>query len=454
MGKAAKKLCKCLPKVGRAGIVNKLNALKVEKLTKPGRHADGNGLYLNVSPTGAKSWVFLFQFGGRRREMGLGPLSLIPLKRARDLAIDCRRRVAEGVDPLEERKPARGQKVRGRQAQSPSTVPATRTSETSTVISSTGLTFKDFAEEYVGRLEAGWRNPKHRQQWRNTLSTYAYPHIGDRLCGEVSTDDMLAVLTPIWSAKPETANRVRGRIEAILDAARVQGHRTGENPAQWKGHLSHLLTPRAKLARVKHHGAMPYKDVPAFYAKLRERTGSGAMALRFAILTAARSSEVRLATWSEIDLKDAVWTVPPSRMKADREHVVPLSAEALAILQESRKSFDDAPPDDSYVFPGLRNGRLSENTLNDMVGRMGLDQFTAHGFRSSFRDWAGDETDFQREVAEAALAHVVGDRTEAAYRRGTALEKRRALMNAWSSYVAGTGAGARPVEKATAASGS
>lgn len=384
--------------------LNRLSARAVATLAKPGRHADGGGLYLSVGPGEARRWVFLFRWRGRLREMGLGGLSSVPLAKARVRAADARALVADGINPLD----------------------AKRASEAVP-------TFGEMADAVVTALGPQWRNEKHRAQWSATLTTDAASLRPIRV-DRVETVDVLATLKPIWSEKPETASRLRGRIERVLDAAKAKGFREGENPARWRGHLDHLLPKRQKLTR-GHHAALPFADVPAFVADLRERNATAALALEFLILTAARSGEVRGATWAEIDATAKVWTVPASRMKAGRVHRVPLSASALAVLEKVRVLSGGKP--DATVFPGLKPGsNLSDAAFNALLIRMGIDRakVTPHGFRSSFRDWAGEASTFPRELAEAALAHVVGDQTERAYRRGDALEKRRKLMDAWAAF--------------------
>ena len=414
--------------------LHKLTARTVES-AKQGRHADGGGLYLNVAST-RKSWVFVYIRQGRRREMGLGSAATVTLAEARRKAEEARRQLADGVDPLEAKKAAE------REQRAPA--------------------FGAFVDDYLETMRASWRNDKHAAQWAMTLGRardkegkltkrgYCLGLANLRL-DEITTDDVLKELRPIWNEKPETANRIRGRIETILDAAKAAGYRDGPNPALWRGHLALLLPRRKKLHR-GHHAAMPYSDVPTFVAKLREAKGVGAMALEFAILTAARSGEVRGATWSEISLDDRLWVIPARRMKAGREHRVPLTERAIAILEHAALLRRPAAGDDSeaLVFPSAKVGRpLSDMTLTAILRRMGLGHFTVHGFRSSFRDWAGDETHFPREVAEAALAHVVGG-VEGAYRRGDALEKRRELMRAWGAFLDGK-SNVVPFERTSAA---
>ncbi|MGE7153107.1 tyrosine-type recombinase/integrase [Methylorubrum rhodesianum] len=392
-----------------ARAINRLSARTVQTLTEPGRHADGDGLYLVVDENGGKRWVYLFRLAGKRREMGLGPLRMVSLAQARELAGKARTMAAQGLDP-----------VAARQAALPSPEPAPQTAPT----------FAAIADAFMDDRAGEWRNAKHRQQWRNTLTTYA-ANLWTMPVSDIGTPDVLAALRPIWREKPETASRVRGRIERILDAAKVEGHREGENPARWRGHLEHTLPKAAKLSR-GHHPALPYQDVPAFVAALRSRVADSARALEIIILTAARSGEVRGMRASEVDLEAAVWTVPAERMKGGRQHRVPLSRPALALLAPRLAAVG---PDD-LLFTNTKGGMFSDMVFDALFKRAKVEGITTHGFRSSFRDWAGDETDFPREVIEAALAHLVGDDVELAYRRGDALEKRRHLMDLWASFVA------------------
>jgi len=384
-----------------ARALHKLNARTVATLRKPGRHGDGGGLYLSISKDGRRRWVFLYNANGKLREMGLGSAQEVSLAEARGKAASARKLRTEGFDPLTER-------------QRPKAVVPT---------------FGEAAERFVTEMEPQFRNAKHVAQWRMTLNRYAAALV-NKPVDTITTEDVLAVLRPIWLEKNETASRLRGRIERVLDAAKAQGYRTGENPARWRGHLDHLLPRRQRLQR-GHHAAMPVVEVPEFIAKLQARDAVGARALEFLILTAARSGEVLGAKWAEIDLAEKIWTVPASRMKAGREHRVPLSDRAIAILSEVA-SLGDEP--NGYVFPSAKRGQpLSMMAMHMLLRRM-KDDVTVHGFRSSFRDWCGEISSFPREVAEAALAHVVGDATERAYRRGDALEKRRSLMEAWAQY--------------------
>ena len=390
--------------------INKLSARRVQSISEPGRHSDGGGLYLVVDPSGAKRWTVFYRFGGKRREMGLGGLLAVPLMRARERAAEIRQQVAEGIDPI-----------------------ARRAAEAVPTAPVEVVAFGAIAEAFMADRQTIWRNPTHRRQWRQTLSVQA-ASLWQMPVAAISTNDVLAVLRPIWLEKPETAQRMRGRIERVLDAARAAGHITGENPARWRGHLEAILPRVAKGAR-EHHPAMLYTDLPAFVAILRDHDTATARMLELVILTAARSGEVRGMVFGEIDLAAALWTVPAERMKSKREHRVPLSARAAAILTERR--LDYSRPED-LVFPSLAGKPYSDMTFKSLLKRLKRTDVTTHGFRSTFRDWAADETDHPREVIEAALAHLVGDDTERAYRRGDALAKRRALMDHWASF-AGSG---------------
>jgi len=387
----------------------KLSALKVSKLKDPGRYGDGLGLWLQITPTGTKSWLFRYMIAGRAREMGLGPLHTISLADARQKATDCRKLLLEGRDPIEVRRVERMQ----------ARIDAAR-----------GITFKACAEQYVESHKAGWRNEKHAAQWTATLEAYVYPLFGGASVAAIDTALVLKALQPIWTTKPETASRVRGRIEAILDWATAREYRRGDNPARWRGHLDKLLPARSKVARVRHHAALPYAELPAFMVKLREQEGVSPRALEFAILTATRTGETIGARWSEIDENAATWTIPAERMKGGREHRVPLPKRAIEILEK-------LPREGDYVFPGGRPKQpLSNMALLTTLRRMGHGDITAHGFRSTFRDWAAEQTNFPREIAEMALAHAVSDKVEAAYRRGDLFRKRTQLMEAWAKFCA------------------
>lgn len=378
--------------------INKLSARQVATIRTPGRHSDGGGLFLIVDPSGAKRWAFLFKRSGKRVEMGLGGLGTVSLAVARDKAAAARDALGKGIDPREARK------------------------------AQAAPMFGDAADAYIDAQAPGFRNAKHLWQWKQTLGDSYCRALRRRRVDEITTADVLAVLTPIWLQKPETADRLRGRIERVLDAAKAQGNRSGENPARWRGHLDHLLPRRQKLTR-GHHAAMPWRDLPDFVERLRAAESVSAWCLEFTILTAVRTGEAIAAERSEFDLDARIWTIPAVRMKGRIAHRVPLTARAVELVLKSE------PLSDRWVFPGQRSPRrhLSNMAMLMLMRDMGL-QLTVHGFRSSFRDWAGDETSFPREVIEAALAHAVGNKVEAAYRRSDALEKRRRLMEAWSSY--------------------
>lgn len=389
-------------------MAGKLTAVKVKALAKPGRYGDGGGLYLQVRENG-KSWLFRYKLNGKARAMGLGDAEEVSLADAREAAGRCRVLVRQGVDPLDQRQEQR-QKVATPRA----------------------TTFADVCEMHLRAHSAAWRNAKHRQQWVNTLATYARPILGDMPVASVDTEGVMRVLEPIWAEKTETASRLRGRIESVLDYAAARGWRSGENPARWRGHLSKLLPARAKVQKVEHHAALPWREIGAFVSALRDRAEIAARALEFTIMTAGRTGEVLGARWEEIDPAKAVWTVPADRMKAGREHRVPLSAGALSALAAVRA---DGCGDKGWVFPGGKPGRpLSSMALVMLLRRMGRRDITAHGFRSTFRDWCAESTSYPREVAEIALAHVNKDRVEAAYQRGDMFEKRRQLMDDWSQF--------------------
>jgi integrase len=393
--------------------IGQLTALKVEKAKEPGMYADGGGLYLRVTPEGAKNWVLRYMLDRRPRWMGLGPLALYGLQEARAKALVARRQRHEGIDPIDARRAERARKR---------------------LDAAKAVTFKQCAEAYISAHRAGWRNGKHAGQWGATLSTYAYPVIGALPVQAVETGLVLKVLEPIWTAKPETAGRVRGRLESILDFAKVRDYREGENPARWRGHLDKLLPARSKVRAIEHHAALPYAELPAFLVSLREQQGIAARALEFLILTAARTGEVIGAKWNEIDLLDKTWTLPAARMKAHREHRVPLSAYALAILDEMQAArHRDAAH--AFVFPGGKAGTgLSNMAFLMLLRRIGRGDLTAHGFRATFKTWASERTSFQNEIVEAALAHVIGGKVEQAYRRGDMFEKRRRLMQQWAIF--------------------
>jgi integrase len=396
-----------------ARMVGKLTALDVSRAKERGYYGDGGGLYLLVGPTGAKSWVFRFRKAGRLREMGLGPLHTISLARAREKAREAREQRLDGGDPIEAKHAARQQ---------------------ARLDAAKAMSFQQCAERYIASHEAGWRNPKHAAQWPSTLGTYVYPVFGSLPVQSVDVGLIMRVLEPIWTTKPETAGRVRGRIESVLDWAAARKFREGENPARWRGHLENLLPKKSKVRRVEHHAALPYAELDAFMDELHQQEGVAARALEFAIFTVGRTGEVLGAKWSEIDLRARLWTIPAERMKADREHRVPLSEPALAILAAMHEVREG-----DFVFPGGRARRpLSNMSMLMLLRRMGRGDLTAHGFRSTFSDWCSEQTNFPAEVREMALAHAVGDKVEAAYRRGDLFEKRRQLADAWARYCTAT----------------
>jgi integrase len=398
--------------------IERLTALKVEKLKteeepKAGMYADGGGLYLRVTSEGARNWVLRYMLDRRPRWMGLGPLSLYGLAEARARALDARRKRHEGIDPIEARRAERAQQR---------------------LAAAKAITFKECAESYIASHRAGWRNEKHKYQWSATLSTYVYPLIGALPVQAVDTALVQKVLQPIWAVKSETASRVRQRIENILDFAKVSGWREGENAARWRGHLDKLLPARSKVRAVEHHAALPYGDLPAFLASLRTRPATAARGLEFLILTAARTGEVIGARWNEINFLDKTWIVPAGRMKAHREHRVPLSPRALAILDGMQVAREGGGRE-AFVFPGPRPGKpLSNTAFLMLMRRMGRGDLTAHGFRATFKTWASERTSVQNEITEAALAHVIGGKVEQAYRRGDLFEKRRRLMQQWAMF--------------------
>ncbi|MEB0057588.1 tyrosine-type recombinase/integrase [Variovorax sp. LG9.2] len=386
-----------------------LGPLQVNRLVTPGRHAVGGvaGLHLIVSDSGARSWVLRSLIAGKRRDMGLGGFPDVTLAQARERARVAREQIHGGTDPIQARTEARSALVASKAAA------------------------KTFNECVTGLIEARaseWKNAKHKQQWQNSLDMHAGPVIGELLVKDVGLAQVLKVLEPIWHTTTETATRVRGRIENVLDWATVRGYRTGDNPARWKGHLDQLLAKPNKIATVKHHEAVAVDDLAAFVADLRRMDGTGARALEFAIFTAARSGEVRGALWSEIDTAAALWIVPAERMKAKREHRVPLSKQALALLAALPRIKDV-----DIVFPGSKNQILSDMTLSAVMRRMEVDA-VPHGFRSTFRDWASERTNFPRELAEMALAHTIESKVEAAYRRGDLLAKRLKMMQTWADF--------------------
>ena len=391
--------------------INRLSARTVATIKKPGRHPDGGGLYLSISPNGGRRWVFIFKRSGKSREMGLGAAKTVSLAQARDLAGNVRAALAKGLDPISERKATNG------------------------VSSSHRLSFRDCAIRYIQDNQPGWKNEVHAGQWTKTLEKYVYPTIGNAAVAEIGVGEVITILEPIWATKTETASRVRGRIETVLDWAKARGYRDSENPARWRGHLDKLLPPRTKVRRVRHHPALPYVDMASFMTDLRRQTCVSAMALEFTILTAARTSETTGAMLGELDLTAKVWTVPGERMKGGKEHRVPLSARAVEVAKAAMAFRGAKAKPTDWLFHGMRTDRhLGDGAMLSLLARMGRSNITVHGFRSSFRDWAAECTNFPNQVVEMALAHAIEDKSEAAYRRGDLFKKRVALMSAWASY--------------------
>jgi integrase len=395
-----------MPKIAR-----ELSALEVNRLKAPGLIAVGvvPGLQLQVSPTGARSWILRVKVGAKRRDMGLGAYPGVTLAQAREKARHARELIEQGQDPVLQRE-RKQSKLRAEQA--------------------SVITFEAAARAYVDAKSVEWSNPKHAAQWPATLTKYAYPTIGKMHVADVQQTHVLQILEPIWATKTETASRLRGRIENILDWAKARGYRKDENPARWRGHLDKLLSAPEKTTKTIHHPAVPVTEVAAFYAALQQRSGMAARALEFALLTAARSGEVRGATWAEIDLDAGLWIVPAERMKARKEHRVPLSASAIQLVRALPRLEGS-----EFVFPAPRAGALSDMALTAVMRRMEL-KFVPHGLRSTFRDWTAERTSYPRDLAEMALAHTVGDKVEAAYRRGDMLERRAKMMQTWAEFLA------------------
>jgi integrase len=401
--------------------LNRLSDVAVRAKKRPGYFADGGNLYLRVAPGGTKGWMFRFTMGGKTRDAGLGSYPTVSLVRAREEADRCRRLLAEGLDPIvartEQRQAARLKAAKAR-------------------------TFGECAREFIAARELGWRNNKTSLLLHASLKRYVYPTLGPLPVQAIDTGLVMKVLEPLWGETPTTASRLRGSIEAVLNAAKARGYRSGENPAAWRGHLDQLLPARSKVRRVRHHAALAYGEVPGFMELIRAREGMSPRALELMILTATRTSEAIGAHWDEIDLKNLTWTIKAERMKSGRAHRVPLSPRAVAILEEMAKVRVNA-----FVFPGMKQGR----PLSDMGVRVLLRELrpgiTKHGFRSSFRDWAAETTSFPNHVVEMALAHAIADGTEAAYRRGDLFEKRRKLMEAWASYCERKSAEVLPLQR-------
>jgi integrase len=388
--------------------LHRLSALKVDRTKTPGMYADGGGLYLRVADGGSKQWIYRYVTNGRPRDMGIGPVHVLTLAEAREKAREAAKLRLEGIDPIAAKHAQRA---------------------AAAVAAASAMTFRQCAEGFIKDNEASWSNYRHRLEWQRSLAAYAFPVLGNLPVAAIDTPLVLKVVKPLWQRVPKTASKVRGRIENVLGWATVHHYRSGDNPARWQGHLEHALPT---VAKSEHHAAMPYAEVPAFLAKLRENTGVPARCLEFTVLTAARLGEALHATWDEINLDSGIWTVPASRMKGGKEHRVPLSRAALAVLKDMQ-----AIRQSDYVFPGARDGRpIGKNMPLKLLNKLTGDGATVHGFRSSFRDWAAERTNFPREVAEMALAHAIPDAVEAAYRRGDLFDKRRKLMDAWAAYCA------------------
>lgn len=389
----------------------KLTQLQVDKLKIDGIHSDGAGLSLKVTKNGSKSWIYRYMLAGKAHWMGLGSYPDVSLAEAREKAAELRKLTRQNIDPLlEKRKQA-------------SVIRAAI---------SKAITFDDASAKYIEAHKASWKNEKHAEQWTNTLKTYASPIIGSVDVSLIDTGHIMRILEKdnFWNEKTETASRVRGRIESVLDWATVRKYRTGENPARWKGHLDKLLPARSKVKKTEHHAALPWLQMGAFMVKLREQEGTAAKAVELAILTACRSGEVRGAVWDEFDLDAGIWIIPPERMKAKKEHRVPLQEKAIQLLRKQKELFPNG-----YVFPGMKEGKpLSDMSLTAVLRRMEQNEITVHGFRSSFRDWAAESTAYPNEMVEMALAHTIGNKVEAAYRRGDLFEKRRRMMQDWSNF--------------------
>lgn len=412
--------------------INILTAIKVAKVNEPGRYADGGGLYLNVRENGNKEWIFRYQLDGKRRNMGLGRYDKTKntLSKARSIAAECRDLVTKGVDPINHRKEEK-ERLRQQQEQ--------YLKELESSHSRKEITFRVCAERYIKNKSGEWKNAKHRAQWTSSLETYVFPIIGDKPIDEIELGDIRSVLDPIWQTKTETASRIRQRIESIISSAIAMEERQKSNPATWKGLLDNFYPRPDKLKRKKyieagssgHHAAMPYEDLPEFMAKLKTLPGIAPMALRFMILTACRTSELRFATWSEISIRKKQWNIPGSRMKAGIDHRVALPDAAVKILES-------VPRKNDYLFPGWKeNSPMSDAAFRKVLRDNGIPRevATPHGFRSSFRDYIGEETGFPYRLAEFALAHQLTDEAEKAYARGDMLKKRFAMMNAWARYL-------------------
>jgi len=390
--------------------INKLTAVKIKQIKKPGWYPDGLGLYLQISPSGSKSWVYRYEIKSKERRCGLGAYPTISLLMARDVADEFRKLRTKGIDPIEHKKQIELQK---------------KLEESKTI------TFKQSATAYIESHKSGWKNKKHQNQWTNTLQTYAYPLLGNLPVQDVDTDLVIKVLEPIWYTKTETASRVRSRIENVLDWAKVRKFRTGENAARWRGHLDKLLPRPSKIRKVKNQPALAYAELPEFYKALRNKNTISAKALTFIILTATRTNETLGAKWDEFDFETATWTIPDSRMKDGEEHRIPITFEMLELIEEL-KIFKQ----DDYVFPGQQKGKsISDTSVRKNIKQINKNNsFVTHGFRSTFKDWCAEKTNFSKDLSESALAHKIENATRAAYERGDKLEKRRTLMDAWTNY--------------------
>ena len=390
--------------------MHKLTALQVKQLKKRGLYGDGGGLYLQITKAGNKSWIFRYSVEGKQKNHGLGALHTFSLAEVREAARECRKLRQQGLDPIAEKK---------------------KRAVTAKLEAAQSLTFEDCTEQYVAAHKKGWKINRHTAKWWRALELYAYPTFGDLPVGQIDANTVFAALEPIWQDKNETASRVRSRIEQILDWAKVRGYRKGENPEIWKGNLSHLLLAREKVKKVQHMKSLPYADMPTFWKDLSKRSTPASIMLRFTILTVARTGDTRFAVWDEIDFDEKIWTIPGERMKAEKEHRVPLSSEALKILKAQKKKRIN-----NFIFPGpLKDKAFSENAMLTVLKDMNLKgRATVHGFRSTFKVWASEQTDYSNEISEFALAHVQGNKVQEAYKRTDLLDKRVPLMEDWAAY--------------------
>jgi integrase len=391
--------------------IDRLSALQVSRLSVPGVYPDGQGLYLQVGKTGTKSWLLRYSLDKKEHWMGLGSAKTFTLAEARVRAVEQRKLLADGINPLVVRR---------------TKLLTHRLAEASVI------TFDKAAEQYIEAHSAGWSNTKHAAQWTSTLKKYASPVIGELAVSEVTAPLVLRILKPIWTSRTETASRLRGRIESVLDWAKAHGYRTGENPASWKGHLQQALPAPGRVSKGGHHAALPWMQMGAFMQEVRAMPGGAALATEFIVLTAARTTEAIEARWAEFDMEARVWVVPAERMKARKEHRVPLSQAAIAVLERARTELKGAV----FVFPGRGDGALSNMACLALLKRMGRGDVTVHGMRSAFRDWSAERTNYADEVVKMAMAHTIGDKVEAAYRRGDLLEKRVGLMDDWARWCA------------------